>query len=214
MKRLSMRKIRNVFRLSAEGLSARQIARSLAIGRTTLGGYLDRATELGLSWPLPPEMSDMDLERLIYPRTARDVSNRATPPDWAHVHRELRRKGVTLSLPWEEYYADHPEGYGYSRFCDLYTRWEGKLSPVMRQRHPAGERLFVDYAGHTIDVIDPQTWEVHAAQLFVATFGASSYTYAEASWTQSLPDWIASNGRAFGIFGGVPAQFVLDSMKE
>lgn len=213
MKRLSMRKIRDVLRLSAEGLSTRQIAGSLAIGRTTLRGYLDRATELGLSWPLPPEMSDTDLERLIYPRTARDVSNRATPPDWAHVHQELRRKGVTLSLLWEEYRADHPEGYGYSRFCELYTQWEGKLSPVMRQRHPAGERLFVDYAGHTIDVIDPQTGEVRTTQLFVATLGASSYTYAEATWTQSLPDWIASHVRAFDFFGGVTAQIVSDNLK-
>ena len=115
MKRLPMRKIRDVLRLSAEGLSTRQIAASLAIGRTTLRGYLDRARDTDLSWPLSPEMSDTDLERLIYPRTARDVSNRAALPGWAHVHRELRRKGVTLSLLWEEYRADHTEGYGYSR---------------------------------------------------------------------------------------------------
>jgi len=213
MKRLPMRKIRDVLRLSAEGLSTRQIAASLAIGRTTLQGYLDRARGAGLSWPLPPEMSDTDLERLIYPRTARDVSNRVSQPDWAHVHRELRRKGVTLSLLWEEYRADHTEGYGYSRFCELYTRWEGKLSPVMRQRHPAGERLFVDYAGHTIDVINPMTGEVRPAQLFVATLGASSYTFAEATWTQSLPDWITSHVRAFGFFGGVTAQVVSDNLK-
>lgn len=213
MKRLSMRKIRDVLRLSAEGLSTRQIAGSLAIGRTTLRGYLDRAKELGLSWPLPQEMSDTDLERLICPHTARDVSNRAAPPDWTYIHRELRRKGVTLSLLWEEYRADHPKGYGYSRFCELYTRWEGKLSPVMRQRHPAGERLFVDYAGHTIDVIDPQTGEVRTAQLFVAALGASNYTYAEATWTQTLPDWIASHVRAFNFFGGVTAQVVSDNLK-
>jgi len=120
---------------------------------------------------------------------------------------------VTLSLLWEEYRAGHPEGYGYSRFCELYTRWEGKLSPVMRQRHPAGERLFVDYAGHTIEVIDPQTGEVRTAQLFVATLGASSYTFAEATWTQSLPDWIASRVRAFDFFGGVTAQIVSDNLK-
>jgi transposase len=125
------------------------------------------------------------------------VSNRANPPDWAQIHRELRRKGVTLSLLWEEYRADHLEGYGYSRFCELYTRWEGKLSPVMRQRHPAGQRLFVDYAGHTIDVNDRTTSEVRTAQLFVATLGASSYTFAEATWTQSLPDWITSHVRVF-----------------
>jgi len=124
MKRLPMRKIRDVLRLSAEGLSTRQIAASLALGRTTIRGYLDRARDAELSWPLSPEMSDTDLERLMYPRTACDVSNRAALPDWAHVHRELRRKGVTLSLLWEEYRADHLEGYGYSRFCELYTRWE------------------------------------------------------------------------------------------
>ena len=213
MKRLPMRKIRDVLRLSAEGLSTRQIAASLAIGRTTLRGYLDRATELGLSWPLPPEMSDTDLEHRLFDRAYQNTKRIATQPDWAHVHRELRRKGVTLSLLWEEYRADHTEGYGYSRFCELYTRWEGKLSPVMRQRHPAGERLFVDYAGHTIDVIDPMTGEVRTAQLFVAALGASSYTFAEATWTQSLPDWIASHVRAFGFLGGVTAQIVSDNLK-
>jgi len=135
MKRLSMRKIGAVLRLSAEGMSTRQIAASLATGRTTLRGYLDRARDAEVVWPLPPEMSDTDLERLIFPRTARDVSNRATQPDWSSIHRELRRKGVTLALLWEEYRSDHPEGFGYSRFCELYTRWEDKLSPVMRQRH-------------------------------------------------------------------------------
>jgi len=214
MKRLPMRKIRDVLRLSAEGLSTRQMAASMSIGRTTLQGYLERTRKAGLRWPLPPDLSDFDLERLLYPRTAREASQRATQPDWAAIHRELRRKGVTLMLLWEEYRGDHPEGYGYSRFCELYTRWEGKLSPVMRQRHPAGERLFVDYAGLMIDVIDPETGEVRTAQLFVATLGASNYTYAEATWTQSLPDWIASHERAFAFFGGVTAQVVPDNLKS
>jgi transposase len=213
MKRLPMRKIRDVLRLSAEGLSIRQIAGSLTVGRTTVQAYLDRARDAELVWPLPPGMSDTELERLVYPRTAHDVSNRAALPDWAYIHRELRRKGVTLSLLWEEYRADHPDGYGYSRFCELYTGWEGKLSPVMRQRHPAGERLLVDYAGHTIDVINPQTGEVRTAQVFVAVLGASSYTFVEATWTQSLPDWIGSHVRAFGFFGGVTAQIVSDNLK-
>ena len=134
MKRLPMRKIRDVLRLSAEGLSTRQIAASLAIGRTTLRGYLDRATELGLGWPLPAEMSDTDLERCLFHRAHQNTQRIETQPDWSYIHRELRRKGVTLSLLWEEHRSDHPEGYGYSRFCELYTRWEGKLSPVMRQR--------------------------------------------------------------------------------
>lgn len=123
MKRLSMRKIRDVLRLSAEGLSTRQIEASLAIGRTTLRGYLVRAREVGLSWPLPPDLHDTDLERMLYPRTAREASQQATQPDWSHIHRNLRRKGVTLMLLWEEYRADHPGSYGYSRFCELYTQW-------------------------------------------------------------------------------------------
>jgi transposase len=213
MKRLPMRKIRDVLRLSAEGLSTRQIAASLAIGRTTLRGYLDRATELGLAWPLPADMSDTDLERCLFHRPYQNTQRIEAQPDWPYIHRELRRKGVTLSLLWEEYRCDHPDGYGYSRFCELYTRWEGKLSPVMRQRHPAGERLFVDYAGHTIDVIDPETGEVRTAQVFVAVLGASNYTFVDATWTQSLPDWIASHVRALGFFGGVTAQIVSDNLK-
>ncbi|MCI5096728.1 MAG: IS21 family transposase [Rhodobacteraceae bacterium] len=213
MKRLPMRKIRDVLRLSAEGLSTRQMASSLAIGRTTLRGYLDRARDAGLSWPLPPEMSDAELEERLFARSVLATQRRASQPDWPYVHRELRRKGVTLSLLWEEYRADHPDGYGYSRFCELYTRWEGKLTPVMRQRHPAGERLFVDYAGATIDVVDPKTGEVRAAQLFVATLGASNFTYTEATWSQALPDWISSHVRAFSFFGGVAAQVVPDNLK-
>ena len=111
------------------------------------------------------------------------------------------------------YRAVHPDGYGYSRFCELYTRWEGRLSPVMRQRHPAGERLFVDYAGMTIDVVCPETGEVRSTQLFVAALGASNYTYVEATWSQKLSDWISSHARAFTFFGGVPAQVVSDNLK-
>ncbi len=135
-------------------------------------------------------------------------------PDWPVLCRELKKPGVTLSLLWEEYRAVHPEGYGYSRFCDLYRAWRGKLKPTMRQTHVAGEKMFVDYAGTTAEVIDPETGEIHAVQVFVATLGASSYSYAEASWTQSLPDWIASHSRAFVYLGGVPAQVVPDNLKS
>ena len=213
MKRLPMRKIRDVLRLSAEGLSSRQIASSLGVGRSTLQSYLERAREVGLAWPLSPDMSDTDLERCLFHRAYHNTQRIEAQPNWPYIHRELRRKGVTLSLLWEEYRADHPDGYGYSRFCELSTRWEGKLSPVMRQRHPAGERLFVDYAGHTIDVIDPETGEVRTAQVYVAVLGASNYTFVEATWTQSLPDWIASHVRALSFFGGAPAQIVSDNLK-
>lgn len=213
MKRLPMRKIREVLRLAARGMTTREMASSLQVGRTTLRDYIYRARSAGLSWPLPDDLSDGDLERMLFPRTAGDVRGGYAQPDWAYIHAELRRKGVTLALLWEEYRAVHPDGYGYSRFCELYTRWEGKLSPVMRQRHPAGERLFVDYAGATIDVVCPETGEVRPVQLFVAALGASNYTYVEASWSQKLPDWISSHTRAFAFFRGVPAQIVPDNLK-
>ena len=186
MKRAPMRKIREALRLRASGMSTREMASSLSVGRTTLREYLSRANRAGLAWPLSAELSDVDLETHLFPLRKGDNLGAIPQPDWAYVHAELRRKGVTLSLLWEEYRTVHPNGYGYSRYCELYTRWEGKLSPVMRQRHPAGERLFVDYAGATFDVVCPKTGEVRTAQLFVATLGASNYTYVEASWTVSV----------------------------
>ncbi|MGI9386961.1 MAG: IS21 family transposase [Methyloligellaceae bacterium] len=214
MMRLPMRKIREVLRLRAGGLSGRQIAHSLSLGRATVSDYFRRADVEGLSWPLPNTLLDSDLERMLFPRSAGDVRAACPQPDWTGVHKELRRKGVTLALLWEEYRTVHRDGYGYSRFCELYTRWEGKLSPVMRQRHPAGERLFVDYAGTTIDVICPKTGEIRTAQLFVATLGASNFIYVEASWTQALPDWISSHVRAFEFFGGTTEQVVCDNLKS
>jgi len=213
MKRVPMRKIRDVLRLKAQGLSTREIASSLAIGRTTLREYLYRARAAGIAWPVPDDISDNDLEHLLFPQVPSGTRGHIPQPDWAYVHAELRRTGVTLVLLWEEYRAAYPEGYGYSRYCELYTRWEGKLSPVMRQRHAAGETLFVDYAGGSIDVVCPKTGEVRTAQIFVAALGASNYTYVEASWSQTLPDWIASHTRAFTFFGGVPAQIVSDNLK-
>jgi transposase len=213
MKRLPMRKIREALRLRSDGFSGRRVAQSLSVGRATISEYFRRADVEGLSWPLPNDLSDADLEQRLFPYSPGEARGSVPQPDWAYVHAELRRKGVTLSLLWEEYRGVHPDGYGYSRYCELYTRLEGKLSPVMRQRHPAGERLFVDYAGHTVDVVCPKTGEVRTAQIFVATLGASSYTYVEASWTQSLPDWISSHVRALEFFGGVPAQLVPDNLK-
>ena len=157
------------------------------------------------------------------PAMAVEGERRKTEPDWAHIHHELRRPGVTLMLLWEEYRQREPDGYGYSRWCELYRAWEGRLSPTMRQAHPAGERMFVDYAGQTVDVIDPGTvglqptgltrGEVRPAQIFVAVMGASNYTYAEATATQSLPDWIGAHVRALAFMGGVPAQLVPDNPK-
>ena len=214
MKRLPMRKIREALRLQAAGHSRRQIATSLGVGRTTAGEYLQRAERADLSWPLPADLDDATLEQCLFPAAQTGPGPVRFVPDWSAVHRELRRAGVTLALLWEEYRAVHVQGYGYSRFCELYRRWAGRLSPTMRQVHIAGEKIFVDYAGQTIEIMDGLTGEVHAAQLFVAVLGASSYTYAEATWTQSLPDWTGSHCRAFSFFGGVTAQVVSDNLKS
>jgi transposase len=211
--RVSMRRIREILRLKHEcGASDRAIGRSLGIARSTVALTLDRVAAAGLAWPLSATLSDRVLEALLYAGAgSRQGMRRKAEPDWTHVHRELRRPGVTLMLLWEEYRAREPGGYGYSRWCDLYRSWEGRLSPTMRQAHPAGERLFVDYAGQTVEVVDGRTGEVRQAQVFVAAMGASSYTYAEATWTQTLPDWIGSHTRALAFFGGVPAQLVPDN---
>jgi len=211
--RLPMRKIRDVLRLGAGGMSKREIAASLSVGATAAGECLRRARRAGLTWPLPENMNDEVLERLLYPPPQVTAGDRRPQPDWSSIHRELRRPGVTLQLLWEEHRATHPDGYGYSRFCELYRAWEARLSPSMRQCHIAGARMFVDYAGTTLEVIDGATGEVRDCQLFVAVLGASSYTFAEATFTQRLVDWIGSHVRAFAFFGGVTAQLVSDNLK-
>jgi len=213
--RVSMRRIREILRLKYEGgATERAIARSIGVARSTVALTLERIAAAQLGWPLPPALSDAVLEAMLYASAGRPQGSRGkTEPDWTGVHHELRRPGVTLMLLWEEYRQAEPDGYGYSRWCELYRTWEGRLSPTMRQAHPAGERMFVDYAGQTVELYDGGTGEVRQAQVFVAVMGASSYTYAEASWTQTLPDWIGSHVRALAFMGGVPAQLVPDNPK-
>jgi transposase len=209
-----MRQVREVLRLKHVcGHSGHQIATMVGVSRYTVAEYLRRAGVLGITWPVPAALDDAALERTLFtPPFA--VGQPARPqPDWPHLHAELRRPGVTLLLVWEEYRAGQPEGYGYSRFCDLYAAWRSRLSPTMRQTHPAGERMFVDYAGQTVEVIDGATGEVRRAQIFVAVLGASNFTYAEARWTQALPDWIGCHVGAFNSFGGVARQIVCDNLK-
>jgi transposase len=158
-------------------------------------------------------MDDSRLEELLYPVPVSRASEPATP-DWVVVHTELKRKGVTLQLLWEEYKERHAYGWQYSWFCGHYQEYAKKLNPSMRQAHKAGEKLFVDYAGQTVPIVDRETGEAHAAQIFVGVLGASSYTYAEGTWTQSLPDWIGSHVRAFEYFGGVPEIVVPDNLKS
>ena len=206
--RLSMRKIKEVLRLKALGQSPGAIAKSLQIGQNTVRRYVGRAEEAGLGWPLPPELGDAALEALLFPPPP--AAGTARPaPDWAEVQRELRRKGVTLQLLWLEYKAVHSEaGYQYTQFCEHYRRWRDRLDPVLRQEHRAGEKTFVDYAGQTMPVVDRDTGEIREAQIFVGVLGASNLTFAEATWTQTLPDWIGSHVRMFAYFGGSSAALV------
>ena len=214
--RLSMRKIRDVLRLRlAHGLSQRAIANSLRLSLGAVNTYLGRARMAGLSWPLEDDLGDAELEALLYPPPP-DVAGHQRPlPDWAAVHRELRRPNVTLSLLWEEYRAGpgRQDGFGYSWFCELYREWAGRLKPTLRQVHTAGERVFVDFAGQTMEVIDPASGEIHRAQIFVGVLGASNYIFAEATWSQSLPDWIAAHVNMLAFFGGVPRQIVSDNLR-
>jgi transposase len=210
-----VRKIREILRLRCDsGLSARQISKSCGLARSTVADYLRRARECGLAWPLPDGLDDAELERRLFPPLPAAADSPRPEPNWRVIHKELRRKGVTLSLLWQEYRAVYTDGYQYSWFCEHYRRWAGKVDLVMRQEHRAGEKLFVDYAGQTVEVVNRHTGEMREAQIFVAVLGASSYAYAEATWTQTLPDWIGSHVRALTFLGGCPEILVPDNLKS
>ena len=178
--RLSMRKTREILRLKYDcNLTDRQIAKSCSVARSTVANYLSRIKSAGLKWPLPENLSDTD------------------------IHNELKKKGVTLQLLWYEYKQNNPDGYQFSYFCELYQKWAKKLDIALRQRHNAGEKLFIDYAGHTIPVHDPETGKITDAQIFIAVLGASNYTFAEATPSQALPYWIKSHIHAFEFFKGL-----------
>ena len=176
--RLSNVKIKEVLRLKFDAdLSNRQIGASLRISHSTVANYLQRAEKAGIGWPLPEELSETQLEQRLFAEPQRLCGN-DTPrvlPDWAEIHQQMKRKGVTLMLLWQEYKEQHPErGYQYSQFAHHYRQWLGTLDVVMRQTHTAGEKLFVDYAGQTVDVIDRHSGEIRPAEIFVAVLGASN----------------------------------------
>ena len=212
--RVSMRKIRDVLRLThALGMSRRLVGEATGIGKTAVGEYVRRAAVAGLGWPIPGEIDDADLERRLFPPAITASCVVRTEPDWPHIHAELKRRGVTLALLWQEYRAEHNQGYAYSWFCERYSDWRKRISATMRQTHLAGEKLFVDWAGDTMPVFDPTTGEEHRVRIFVAALGASNYTYAEARWTETLPDWIGAHVNAFAAIGGVSKALVPDNLK-
>jgi transposase len=210
-----MRQVREIIRLKSAGVSGHEIARRVGVAPSTVRLTLQRVAAAGLGWPLPAEITDAALEDRLFTAVATKQGHRREPePDWARIHRELKRKHVTLALLWDEYIEEQPQGYRYSRFCELYRSWEQRLSVTMRQTHSGGDKLFVDYAGDTVPVVvDRLTGEIRTAQIFVAVMGASNFTYAEASWTQGLSDWIGAHTRAFSAIGGVPNLLVPDNTK-
>ena len=211
-----MRKLKEVLRLNSLGLKQQQIARSCSIAQSTVHQYLKAAAAAGVRWPLPPDWDDRRLEEAVSgaPRPMQ-VWRKSEKPDFGSIRHELQRhRHLTLQLVWEEYRQDHPDGYSYSRFCELYRHWVRKLDVVLRHEYRAGEKLFVDYAGDKIPIYDRHTGEGDfQASLFVAVLGASSYTFAEATRSQDLSCWINSHIRALEFMGGAPEVVVPDNTK-
>ncbi len=211
--RLPVRKIREVLRLKAAGISDRQIAASVGSARSTVQECLRRARAAGISWPLPAGLEDPALESRLYP-CGPAVAPVRPPPDFAHVHAELSRPGVTRMLLWQEYKTAEPQGWQYSVFCEQYARWRSHQDLVLRQNHTPGEKVFVDYAGQTVPIVDRYSGESAPAQIFVAVLGCSNYTYICATRTQSLADWLAAHVQMLEFFGGVPVAAVPDNLKS
>lgn len=212
-----MRKIREIMRLRYDcGWIHLKIAKSLQISESTVSECLKRIKEAGLSWPLPSDFTDEFLEAKLYPPAVGKIKEEKRGIlDWDYVHKELRRKSVTLRLLWEEYKERYPEGIRYSQYCNIYRDWSKKLDVWMHQSHKAGEKLFVDYAGQTVPIIiDKETGAVKEAQIFIAVLGASNCTFIEATWTQTLPDWVQSHIHAFEFFQGCPEILVPDNLKS
>jgi len=211
-----MRQLRTLLRLRLQAkLSLRQIKNSLRLSLGAIQKVTSQAQSLSLDWESVDALDDQQLARLFYPESDTRVSGAFQCPDWIEVHQELRRKGVTKHLLWEEYTQSFPNrSYSYPQYCFLYQDWVKKQKRSMRQVHKGGDKLFVDYAGQTVPIVDGGTGEIRFAQIFVAVLGASNYTYCEATWSQGLPDWLSSHARAFAFIGGVPKLVVPDNLKS
>ena len=212
-----MRRIKEILRLRLDkGLGIREIARSCKVSHSTVSGLVAKAEKAELTWTVVKTADEQDLESMLYPQSERDGAAKRPEPDMEWIHRELRKtKNVTLQLLWEEYKQVHPEdGLQYSQFCARYREWRRKLDMPMRQTHIAGEKMFVDFSGETIPIVDLKTGETHQVELFIAVLGASNYTYVEACRSQDLPSWIQAHCNAFEFFGGVPKILVPDNLKS
>jgi transposase len=211
-----MRNLREILRLRLQsGLSFRQIKNSQRVSLGAIHQIVSQAKAHNIDWPAIASMDDQQLARLFYPESDTRASNQFQLPDWQVVHQELKRKCVTKHLLWEEYTQSYPNrSYSYPQYCFLYQAWVKKQRRSMRQVHLAGDKLFVDYAGQTVPIVDGSSGEIKTAQIFVAVLGASNYTFCEATWSQRLPDWLGSHARAFSFIGGVPRLIVPDNLKS
>jgi len=212
--KLSMRKLKEILRLKwSLGQSHRAIATSVKVSASTVSDCVRRASQSGLTWPMAQLLDEETLHLKLYGKPARDVGL-GHQIDWAAVRKELMRKGVTLHLLWYEYKQHQPSGLSYSRYCACYRQWRDKLDVCLRQTYTAGEKLLVDYAGHTMPIIDRQTGHITDAQVFVGVMGASNRIYTEATHSQAIPDWLGSHVRMFAYYGGVPCMVIPDNLKS
>lgn len=211
--RLEVRQIREILRLRAQGRTVREVAASLGVSVGSVQKTAGRAAKAGLTWATAEALDERTLEERLYGHPAKPGDDRPRP-DPVHIHRELKRVGVTLELLHLEYLEAHPTGLRYTAFCDVYRRWLARAGVVMRQTHKAGEKCFVDYSGKRPSYIDAHTGEVVDVELFVAVLGASNYTYAEVTATQRVPDFIAAHVRAYEYFGGATEMTVPDQLKS
>ena len=214
-KEVTLQKLREILRLGLQHqLGYREISRSCCVSHVTARAYLKHVQDAGLAWDDVAALDETKLRELVQGAHILDPKQPRPQPDWQYIHKELQRKGVTLQLLWEEYKAEHPDGYQSSQFGDLYRKWKSTINPWMRQNHKAGDKLFVDYAGQTVPIHDQKTGEIRQAQIFVAVLGMSNYTYTEATWDQTLHNWVASHIKAFEYFEGVPRLLVPDNLKS
>jgi transposase len=209
-----MKKIQEVIRLRLDRMaSVRQIADACSIGRSTVSEYVSRIDAAGLSWPSAGNLSEEELRAALFKDKNPDLGSARGVPDWQVVRSELSRKGVTLKLVWQEYLDRNPGGYSYSRYARLYRKWLGTTDVRMLQNHKAGEKLFVDWAGQTLEIVDPSTGELWKAHVFVAALGASQYIFAKVYENEQLSNWLAAHADAFEFYEALPEIVVPDNLK-
>ncbi|HXH55327.1 MAG TPA: IS21 family transposase [Gammaproteobacteria bacterium] len=214
----NVKKMREILRLKFESqLSNRHIGKIVNTSPGIVSIYTSLFRQQELEWTQLQKKTDDELLEIFYDMNNFSVSKKRAfiEPDFKKIHQELKLKTVTLQLLWEEYRDTYGEkAYSRTQFCKMYKSWCNKLKTTMRQIHKAGDKLFIDYAGSTVPIIDSHSGEIKNAQIFVAVLGASNYTYAEATWTQTLPDWVGSHVRAFNYFKGVPALLIPDNLRS